>query len=118
MLTKTLTIPNGTNVSDWLDTKTILGTAREADRLAVSRLVCPAVLSTITGITFESSYDAGTTTNVMRDSIGTALGATVSAGADVALAVADQASLPPYIRIKSNVNASAARAFMLGFREV
>lgn len=117
MLTKTLTIPNGSNVSPWLDTKTILGTAKEADNLAVSRLICPDVMTSVTSITFESSYD-GSTAKTMRDSLGTALGCAVSAGADVALLVSDQASLPPFIRIKSNVNASADRSFLIGFREV
>lgn len=118
MLTKNVTIPSGATESDWLETATILGTMKDADLLTLSRVVAPDVLSTITSVSFESKYSSGGATKTMKDIYGVTVSVTVSAGADVPVAPSAQASLPPFIRIKSNVTASADRTFTLGFRQV
>lgn len=117
MLTKNLTIASGATESNWLETKTILGTMKEADLLSISRVVAPSVLSTITSISFESKYSEAGDVKTMKDIYGTIVSVPVSANADVPIAPASQASLPPFIRIKSNVTASADRVFTIGFRQ-
>lgn len=119
MLTKNLTIASGATESGWLETATLLGTMKEADQLSLSRLIAPNTLPSITSITFESKYSSAGDVKTVKDTYGVTVSVPVSAAADVPLPPSAQASLPPFIRLKSNVAASGAdRVFTLGFRYV
>ena len=116
MKQKELTIPDGQNVSEWLTHKDIFGSDPEADRYIIGRIICPATLSSIASLTFESHY--GGVEKTVKNEDGATVTVYVSANADIALRPANHTMVPPKFRIKSNVNASGdKRTFIIQFRK-
>lgn len=108
-------IPNGEQVSQWVKASDLFGSDAEADQYVIGRVICPAVLSSITSLTIETEY--GGATKSVKDQDGVAVTIAVGANVDVALKPSAFAMVPGKFRIKSNVVASADRYFSLGFRK-
>lgn len=117
----TLTIPNGSNVSNALETRLLFGSTghyMETADLALAEIDCPATLPSITSLNVQYSDDDGSTWNDLKDESGLVVSLAVSAGTPVTISPALAWRLPRQLRIKSNTNASASRAFVLKFRKV
>lgn len=111
----TLTIPTGQTVSNVLANTDL---SQNFDCYAALTLVqCPPTLPSITSIGLEFSDD-GVTYGILKDEYGISVAISVSAGSWVSVLPKTVCRVPKFMRLKSNVAASADRSFTLYFRKV